>query len=80
MRSAILDFKNSEFIHTILKIQDKSHQIAYSNSSGTFSLEVRLKAKKGNTFGKEQFGIARCSSTFTKGVRGRGAQSNFGRL
>lgn len=44
MRSVVLDFKNSEFIHKFLKIQVKPHQIAYSYCSCTFSLEVRLKS------------------------------------
>ena len=46
--SAVLDFKNSENIHTKVK----PLQIAYSTSSGTFSLEVQLKSKKGILSGK----------------------------
>ena len=43
MRSAVSDFKNSEFIHFVFKIRIEPHQIAYSDCSGTFSLDVRLE-------------------------------------
>jgi len=42
MRSAVLDFKSSEFIHYFLQRQGKAHQIAYRDCSGRFSLDVRL--------------------------------------
>ena len=44
MRSAVSDFKNSEFIRFVFKIRLEPHQIAYSDCSGTFSLDVRLEA------------------------------------
>lgn len=43
MRSKVLDFKNSEYIHIFFKIQDKPDQIAYRLGWSLFSLDVRLK-------------------------------------
>ena len=43
MRSKVLDFKNSEFIHILFKIQFKPDQIAYRLGWSSFSLDVRLK-------------------------------------
>lgn len=43
MRSAVLGFKNSEFIHYFLQTQSKAHQTAYRDCPGRFSLDVLLK-------------------------------------